>query len=99
MPWWARPLIALYGYSIGILLFVVFVLFRLTCRVQWINQDQADALPNYIGCVWHDRVASYFPAMVLRRFRKNAWLNHPAVYMKPIHVVIKWIGVDKIIMG
>jgi len=99
VPFYAKPFFWIYGYGLGFIAILLFVTLRLTCRIVVVGAEQERALPNYIGCLWHDRVMTYFSAFIFIRQRKQAWLNHAAAYMKPIHVVIKFIGVEKIILG
>lgn len=31
--------------------------------------------------------------------RYDVWMNHPAWFMKPIHIILKWKGVQHIVLG
>ena len=48
-------------------------------------------------CIWHKDLALYFS--VFNKVQKQAWLNHPAWYMKPIHVLLHLTGVEHICLG
>ena len=48
-------------------------------------------------CIWHKDLALYFS--VFNKVDKQAWLNHPAWYMKPIHVMLHLTGVEHICLG
>ncbi len=31
--------------------------------------------------------------------RRDVWMNHPAWFMKPIHIILRWKGVEHIVLG
>lgn len=31
--------------------------------------------------------------------RRDVWMNHPAWFMKPIHIILYWKGVEKLVLG
>lgn len=99
VPWPWLPLYWIYGYGLGLLLLVSLSCLRLLCRIKIDGKDHLDALPNYIGLLWHDRVIAYFTTRLFSGFKKQIWLNHPDAYMKPIHVFIWFLGVEKLILG
>ena len=99
VPPWALPGFWLYGYGFGVLWIFLFVFVRLTCRVEVINESRIKNLPSVIFCLWHDRVIAFFSVFIFHRFKKHVWLNHPDAYMKPIHIVIRFLGVEKLILG
>ena len=99
VPWPLRPIYWIYGYGLGLLLIFFFAAFRLTCRFRFENETELKNLPAYIACVWHDRTMAYFMAHIFHSFKKQIWINHPDAYMKPIHVVIRMTGVEKLILG
>ena len=48
--------------------------------------------------MWHNNLVSYF--IVYTKYKvPYVWLNHPAWFMKPIHILLKLIGTRKIALG
>ncbi len=94
-----RLLYWIYGYGLGFLTILFFILLRLTIRVRYENRERLLAERNSIQCLWHDRVMAYMIAEIFRSHRGHAWLNHAKAYMKPIHVVISFLGVEKLLLG
>lgn len=104
IPALLRPVSWVYGYGLGLTLLTYLLLQRLTIAVEVIGQENLDADSNYIFCHWHGAVplslqgsAPRFPSAL--RSRPHAWMQHPLWYMKPIHVLLRFIGVDKIVLG
>lgn len=99
-----RPQFYIYGYGLGILLFIFLLILRLTSKVKVSGQEKLRKNPNHIFCLWHGSVPmgliSATPSipMILDR-APQAWMQHPLLYMKPIHVLLCLMGVKKIIMG
>ncbi len=97
IPFHLKPLFWLYGYVLGFLLYALVLLLRLTCRIRFEGQESLRNHPSIL-CSWHENVPSGF--VVSHRFpRPQAWMNHPAWYMKPIHVLIWLVGVRRLVLG
>ena len=99
-----RPVFYLCGFGFGFLLYAYFLLQRLTVAVEVEGKENLTADSNYIFCQWHDSVPLAFQINVPRlrsymRQRPHAWMQHPSWYMKPIHVLLGLIGVEKIVLG
>jgi lysophospholipid acyltransferase (LPLAT)-like uncharacterized protein len=99
-----RPQFFFYGYGLGLLLFIFLVILRLTTKVKISGREKLIKNSNHIFCLWHSFVplalisATPFIPKVLDR-ATQAWMQHPLWYMKPIHVLLRLMGVKKIIMG
>jgi lysophospholipid acyltransferase (LPLAT)-like uncharacterized protein len=99
-----RPVFYLYGYGVAILLLVVGLILRMMIKVEISGRENLRKNANYIFCHWHTFVPlaliSAVPSIpkILDR-TPHAWMQHPSWYMKAIHVVLRLIGVNKIILG
>ena len=99
-----RPQFYLYGYGLGLFLFVFLLILRLTTKVKISGSEKLRKNPNHIFCLWHSFVpmallsATPLIPTVLDR-APQVWMQHPVWYMKPIHVLLRFMGVNKIIMG
>ena len=104
MPIIIRPQFYLYGYGLGLLLFFFFLILRITTKVKISGREKLRNNSNHIFCLWHSYVPSalisatpLIPAVLDRA--PQVWMQHPVWYMKPIHVLLRLIGVKKIILG
>jgi lysophospholipid acyltransferase (LPLAT)-like uncharacterized protein len=91
------PFFYLYGYTVGIPFYLALVLLRSVCRVQHQRKDRLQPGQNYVFCLWHHQWFCYFITHL--RHTKHVWINHPAWYMKPIHVVLRLTGVERLVLG
>lgn len=99
-----RPQFYLYGYGLGLLLFFYLLILRVTTKVKIVGREKLIKNSNHIFSLWHSFVpvgllsATPIIAAVLDR-APQAWMQHPAWYMKPIHVLLRLMGIRKIILG
>jgi len=109
MPWPMRPVVLLYGGAVGALLWATAMLLRATVRTRVAGRERlprgADGTrANAIYCCWHDAVplvlVSGWPSLK-RRLSPGplCWLQHPLAHMKPIHVLLRMLGVEHIVLG
>lgn len=104
VPLLLRPLIGLYGYAGAAALALYFLAQRPMLRLVVDGGTRLSADANYIFCLWHDSVSLGFQVSVPRlprslRGAPHAWMQHPLWYMKPIHLLLRIIGVRKIVLG
>ncbi len=96
IPWYVKPFFLFYGYSAGILLFGYLWLMHATCKIKFTGEP----LPKNsaaVYCIWHTDLVFYF--IVFPKVKRQVWMNHPAWYMKPIHVLLNLTGVEHICLG
>lgn len=96
IPWYIQPFFLLFGYGVGVLFYAYIRLMHYTCRIQFTGVN----LPvnnSTIYCIWHESLVLYFIAFP--KVRKQVWMNHPAWYMKPVHVLLQLTGVEHICLG
>jgi lysophospholipid acyltransferase (LPLAT)-like uncharacterized protein len=99
-----RPQFFLYGYGLGVLLFFYLLILRVTTKVKVVGREKLVKNSNHIFSMWHSFVplglTSATPTIsrILDR-APQAWMQHPIWYMKPIHVLLRLMGVKKIILG
>jgi len=96
VPWPLRPLFHLYGYGGGVVLYALVRVLRALVRVQWDDVERARG-SGRILCAWHENVVLYF--VVRPPLARQAWINHPYWYMRPVHVLLAWVGVERVIPG
>lgn len=96
VPLLVRPLFLLYGWSLGILLRLMAVVIHYNCTIKFEGTDLR-AHPNYILCIWHESLIPFFS--VFLNMENQAWMNHPAWYMKPVHVALRMAGVKHLCLG
>ena len=97
VPTILKPMFYLYGYGIPFVLFIYFLFVHLTSKIVITGKEIFDDSSNYIICFWHTYICLYFT--VFFKNRNHVWLQHPTWYMKPSHVMLRFVGVRKIILG
>jgi lysophospholipid acyltransferase (LPLAT)-like uncharacterized protein len=95
IPWYLKPFFLIWGYTLGWLLYIWTKSIRLTSKIKFTGEPLPNTAVAY--CIWHKDLALYFS--VFNKVSKQAWLNHPAWYMKPIHVMLYLTGVEHICLG
>jgi len=103
-PWAVKPLLAIYGYTLGCALFACYAVQRITLTIEITGTDNLTPEHNYIFCHWHGAVPLALQCSVPHlpnplTGRSHAWMQHPLWYMKPIHVLLGLIGVRRIVLG
>ena len=85
-----------YGYAAGALTYAAVRLIRKTCEIKVVGTVPKvnDAV---VYCLWHENLAPYFVAF--EGLKGQVWMNHPAWYMKPIHVLLELGGVSHLCLG
>ncbi len=68
-----------------------------TSRVEFVGRDLESISYPVIFAVWHSEIFALFSSV--KRIRGLAIINHPLWYMKQTHVLLRWFGVEKIILG
>lgn len=98
VPLLLRPAFEAYGFGAGALLVGLTGLIRRTCTFDY--AERASVEGPRIECIWHEHlpayIARYLPPPPGRRV---AWMNHPRWYMRPIHVLLRGRGVERVILG
>lgn len=104
VPVFLRPVMVAYGYGLGALLLVSLVALRLSIRVRIAGREHLKPNTNHIFCLWHRFVPlaliSATPSIPsILDGLPQAWMQHPACYMKPMHVLLRLMGVRRLVMG
>ena len=104
VPLLLQPIFYLYGYGLAALLFFALFVWRLTINVEIRGRDNLRRYSNHIFCQWHNVVPLSFLSAVPNipaslDNNSNIFMQHPSWYMKPIHVLLRWMGVERIILG
>jgi len=99
-----RPQFYIYGYGLGILLFLLFFTLRITTKIKISGREKLRKNPNHIFCLWHNSVPLALMSAIPSIPKSldgapQTWMQHPVWYMKPIHVLLRLMGVKKIIIG
>ena len=97
IPWYLKPFFLIWGYAFGWLLYLWTLVIHLTCKIKFTGMPLPANGEPVAYCIWHKDLALYFS--VFNKVSKQAWLNHPAWYMKPIHVLLHLTGVEHICLG
>ncbi len=88
----------LYGLVLGGLSYLLFGLFRVTQRVEYIGKENLNSSPNHIYAFWHENLMIHF-TVNLNIKEPQIWLQHPMLFMKPVHLCAKMMGVKELAYG
>ncbi|MBL4753551.1 MAG: DUF374 domain-containing protein [Flavobacteriales bacterium] len=98
MPVLLKPFLWLYGYCFAILIYAVFLMVHATVRIEYRNREVLKSRQNHIFSMWHENLLGHF--VVFTRYDRDfVWLNHPFWFMKPIHIILYWMGTKKLMLG
>ena len=98
VPLIIRPIYLLLSWVLALVIYLLFVLFHITCRIEYKGNYSSGSAQNYIFCMWHHNLIPYF-IVNIRYKSKYVWLNHAAWFMKPVHNILYLIGTKKIVFG
>lgn len=94
-PWW--PFWFGASWIVGTLWWLLLVLFARTYRIEATGMENLEGRPNLVFCLWHRWVWPFW-ITVSRSEPQLVIVNHPAAYMKPVHVLLRLMGV-RIVLG
>ncbi len=98
IPFFLKPFFFVYSYTAALLLYAVQLLLFLTCRIIKEGEEHPAPHNNHIYATWHENLLPYFVTYI--RYRDPyAWINHPLWFMKPIHIILRWMGMKKLFLG
>lgn len=97
-PFPLKQLNVLYGTVLGLIMYLINRLYRLTLRIEYVGKEHLNESPNHINAFWHENLLIYF-VVNLRFKQKQIWLQHPMLFMKPVHVLAKLMGVNELAYG
>jgi len=86
------------SYILACLMFLQLRFHWYTTKVRYVNSPYTSNYQNHILGVWHEDLTLFF--ITHRRFdHPNIWMTYPLWFMKPIHILKKWIGIKKLALG
>src|SRR4030042_4203012 len=92
VPKFCRPIWLVCSWILGVGAWLLLNLLNATCRVEIESRCDLDDRENFIYSLWHEFWFLWFVAFV-RSHRRHAWMQHPAAYMKPVHIALQLLGV------
>lgn len=92
-----RPAFLAYGYGVGALFYLYTAVIHLSSTIEFEGTEHLSQDRNHIFGLWHQFAWPY--AVVFRAHGQHVWLMHPYWYMKPMHVLARLLGVQRLILG
>ena len=86
-------IVSIYGLIGACLLWFILALWRQTIKYRVTGDGD-----RRIEALWHHNLILYF-MFYSKTKQKSCWMQHPALYMKPTHYLLKWMGVDRLAFG
>ena len=96
IPRYLKPFFLLFGYILGLLFYLNSRMIYATCKIKFTGVPMPKNTA-VVYCIWHKDLVLYFG--VFNKVNKQVWMNHPAWYMKPVHVLLHLTGVEHICLG
>lgn len=90
--------VEIYGRLVALMMLVLWGLLKLTVRVRHVGRPADFAHRPTIDCAWHEALLPYFVGG-MPYAKRYVWMNHPAWYMKGIHVFLRWMRVERLALG
>jgi lysophospholipid acyltransferase (LPLAT)-like uncharacterized protein len=90
--------VEVFGHATAWLARAAFAIVRATVRVRHEGAVPAPGETRAVTCAWHE----HLPAVFVTTFPTSAptiWMNHPAWYMRPIHLLLDAYGVHELALG
>lgn len=98
IPLILQPLYLIGSYLIAFLIMLRLKVFAWACTLTYLGEEHIQDQPNYILSVWHEDLTAFFISH--QRFEQpHIWMSYPLWYMKPVHIMKKWIGIKKLALG
>lgn len=97
VPWLWRPIWLAYSWVLALGALAVLYFLHLTCRVCVEGRENLGGRNCFIYSLWHEFWFLWFVAF-MRSLRHHAWMQHPAAYMKPVHLALQLMGV-RVLLG
>ena len=97
VPLWLRPFHNAFSYAFALLVFLYARLVYFTSSLERVGREQIEESSNHIYCYWH--VFSPLACGGFFRPRRHVWMQHPGWLNKHMHIVVRMIGVEKVVFG
>lgn len=97
VPFILKPFYYVYGYGTPCLFYIYFLIVHLTSKIVFIGKENLGERSNHIFCFWHTFICLYFTVFMSHKL--HVWMQHPTWFLKPSHVMLRFVGVEKIILG
>jgi lysophospholipid acyltransferase (LPLAT)-like uncharacterized protein len=100
VPRLLSPLYWLYTQCGALVVWGYLRLIQRTSRVVTIGKENIPPDRSLIFAMWHTENMPAFCADIFRMGNRPFFiLNHPAWYMNPLHLVLRWLGVEGLALG
>ena len=97
IPILLRPFWLGYSWVVALVMYIFIVVLRATCNIRIQNHINFFGQHNFVYCLWH-RFWFLWAVSFVWSHRRHAWLQHPAAYMKPIHIGLKLMRI-RVLLG
>lgn len=97
-PTWMRWTAITCGWLLALPWYVLACTYRLSLRVKVQGQEHLGGNEARIIAFWHCNLAIWFHVF-LRARTQQVWMQHPALFMTPIHAMLRLMGIRKLAFG
>ena len=75
---------------------VLGIILRVNKRTCDWRQEGEQFSGSCIHAIWHENIPAFMTYYLPDYQRHHVWMQHPNVYMRPIHLTLKNLGVDRV---
>ena len=97
VPLWLKPIFHAWAESVGGLFYVKLKSVRHSMTIELQGHVPSSDQPA-IFAIWHENLVPLFISLEQIGHR-HIWMNHPLWYMKPVHVLLRHLGINELALG
>lgn len=97
VPLAIKPFWLAWSWVVAVSMWMLVAALHATCKVSVRDGTGGWERRNFIYSLWH-RNWGLWAVSLAHAHRRQAWLQHPAAYMKPVHILLKLGGI-RVLLG
>ena len=86
-----------YSWAVGTVTWFLLLMLHATCKITVEWSIDLNSRGNAIYSLWH-RFWFLWAVSFVRSHHRHAWMQHPAAYMKPVHIGLRLMGI-RVLLG
>ena len=86
-----------YSWAVALGIWLLLIMLHATCNIRVENRNYFNGQHSFIYSLWH-RFWFLWAVSFVRSHHRQAWIQHPAAYMKPVHIGLRLMGI-RVLLG
>jgi len=92
-----RPCWLGFSWTVGTVTWLLLLMLHASCKITMVGRIDLWRRGNVIYSLWH-RFWFLWAVSFVRAHRRHVWMQHPAAYMKPVHIGLRLMGI-RVLLG